>query len=379
MIPDRLRAHLESWLIRLWFGPARPLDRLLAAAAAPIALPLSALVGWVARRRWRELRHQPLPAAPGTVPVVIVGNLLAGGTGKSPLVIALAQGLRTQGFRPGLLARGYRAADDRAREVPVGADPDEVGDEPAMLVEATGLPMAVGARRGEALALLQARHPQIDVVLADDGLQHVGLPRALELVVLDGRGLGNGRCLPAGPLREPADRLARVDALIFNGPLARAMLDSTYPADSTGSAVHAVQRFESRLEARRFRTLDGRQTWTPAEFADRLAGQRAHAIAGLARPERFFDQLAALGIDCTPHPLVDHARIDADWLAGLTTGWVLMTAKDAIKCQRFAPELRARCVCLDVEAVPEAALLEWLVSRLRPPPGDPAPSPTGNR
>ena len=364
MTTERLRARLEAWALRIWFGPADLLDRLLALLAAPIALPLSALVGLIARRRRARLRRQSLPTGPGEVPVIVVGNLLAGGTGKSPLVAAIAQGLAERGFKPGLVARGYRRTGIGAQVVDAEADPAAVGDEAAMLVAATGLPMAVAVQRQEAVNLLRTHWPDTDVIVADDGLQHVGLARAIEIAVIDGRGVGNGRCLPAGPLREPTDRLGQVDAIVFNGPLATRTLDGLGIAD----IPDGPQRFVSQLRPVRFRSLAGAPPRTPQALADELRGQRVAAIAGIARPQRFFDQLEALGIAFDAWPLADHARIDPTWLAGLPGERILMTAKDAVKCRGFDAGLRARCLYLDVEAQPEVALLEWLADRLRPEP-----------
>ena len=371
MIPESLRGRLESWLLRVWFGPASALDRVLAALASPLALPLSWLVAAVARRRRRSIVRQRA-SEPG-VPVVVVGNLVAGGSGKTPLVAAIDRSLAGQGFRPGLVTSGYRArgrdrpgagaaADGAAGNnaarggvflVDSGSDAAEVGDEALMLAIETGLPLAAGKDRALAVAQLCRAHPECDVIVSDDGLQHVGLVRRLELLVLDDRGLGNGRCLPAGPLREPADRLDSVDALIVTSERA--------------DAAHArVRRFRSSVQLQRFRMLDGTQHWEPADFAREFAGQRLSAIAGIARPQRFFDSLEALGLAPQCYALPDHARIDPAWLAGLGGRWILMTSKDAVKCRRFDRVLLARCVSLDVAATPDPALLKWLAAELRP-------------
>jgi tetraacyldisaccharide 4'-kinase len=290
-----------------------------------------------------------------------VGNLVAGGSGKTPLVAAIALGLADAGFRPALLVGGYRSrAGEAAARTGSGAtlvtpdsDAARVGDEALLLVQETGLPVAAGRERSAAVDLLRRTHPGCDVIISDDGLQHVGLERHIEILVIDDRGFGNGRCLPAGPLREPADRAASVDAIVVTSPRAPAQ-------------PHGPMLFRSELKMRRMRTLDGAFCWTPAEFAAEFDRERLSAIAGIARPARFFSSLDALGLDAQCHPLPDHADIDKAWLAALPGRWILMTGKDAVKCRHFGASLLHRCVRVDVAAAPDAALVKWLAVRLRP-------------
>ena len=360
MIRERLRGRLEGWLLRVWFADASPAERLPAVLLAPLALPLSWLVAAVARRRRTRLVRQ----VPGCgVPVVVVGNLVAGGSGKTPLVAAIARGLADAGFRPGILAGGYRAgagaagARQRTKSpvapalVDAASDAAVVGDEAALLAVETGLPLAVGKDRTAAAALLQQSHPEVDVIVSDDGLQHVGLERFIELAAIDDRGFGNGRCLPAGPLREPADRLDSVDALVLTAGAAIAPRDHR-------------RQYRSELAMTAFATLDGLHRWSPASFVAQQAGEPLAAIAGIARPARFFESLQALGLRTECHPLPDHAAVDAAWLRALPGRWILMTAKDAIKCRGFEAALLARCVRVEVAASPDPALLEWLAARL---------------
>lgn len=372
MIRERLRGRLEAWLLRVWFdtpgAPAGAGDRVLAAMVAPIALPLSWIVATVARRRRARIRRQ----APGgeDVPVVVVGNLVVGGAGKTPLTVAIARGLREHGFRPGLLAGGYRgsAAGDGALLVDHDSDAARVGDEAVLLAQQTGLPVAAGRNRAAGLELLKRHHPDCDVIVSDDGLQHRGLARRIELVAIDDRGLGNGRCLPAGPLREPADRLASVDALILVSTLTLPVVARTDPSPLCVTAdvlSAAPRRFRSAVQPTRFWSLDGNQAWAPADFGRRFGDEPLSALAGIARPQRFFDLLASLGLRPQRHPLPDHGRIDPEWAATLPGRWLLMTSKDAVKCRNFNQSLLARCVCLEVAAVLEPALLKWLVFELR--------------
>lgn len=322
--------------------------------------PLSALVAAVARTRRQRIAEAKADrsrrAGPRPVPVVVVGNLIVGGTGKTPLLIALADGLARRGWRPGIVARGYRRRGATGALL-VGPDSgvDEAGDEPVLVARRTGRPVAVGAERAAALELLLAR-TDCDLVLSDDGLQHAGLRRDVEIAVFDRRGAGNGLCLPAGPLREPLAGLRHVDAQVLNG------------RDAAPPVAHPCTfRFDVRPTA--VVALDGSRRWAPEAFAAEAAGHRCTAVAGIGMPARFFGSLAALGIGADAVALPDHARIDRDWLAALPGRWLIMTEKDAVKCSGFDGILLSRCVALRIEAVPDAALLDWLEDRLR---GQPA-------
>ncbi|MDO5056042.1 MAG: tetraacyldisaccharide 4'-kinase [Lautropia sp.] len=361
MIPEGLRQRLEAWLLRVWFRQTRGADRLPALLLAPLALPLSWLVAALARRRSRTI-PRTLPGSPPPA-VIIVGNLVVGGSGKTPMVLALCRQLRERGLKVGLLARGYRTADEAPRLVDAGTPVAVAGDEALLLASQSGCPVAVSPRRKAALDLLTRTHPELDVVISDDGLQHVALPRRLELVLMHPLGLGNGHCLPAGPLREPASRLASVDALLLPGQMAPAARQALPP--TTSGRPHA---FDTRTRTTAIRSLDGSQRWLPADFVARHRGQTLAAVAGISRPERFFDTLRTLGLDIVAHPLADHAPISAAWLASLPQPQIIMTAKDAVKCQAFDAALRQRCRVLDIEAEPEPALLEWLIAELAPPP-----------
>jgi tetraacyldisaccharide 4'-kinase len=379
-LAEALRGWLERRLLRLWFGPPSPADHLLVALLAPLSL----VVGWVARARRRRIdlakrggarvapvgagastkptgpttaRGRPVP----TVPVVVVGNLVVGGTGKTPLLVALVEALRKRGFRPAVIARGYRRGAQASQAgsvtlVDAQDDASRVGDEPLLVARRTGVPVAVGADRGAALSAVLAGS-DCDVVLSDDGLQHEGLRRDIELAVFDRRGAGNRECLPAGPLREPLSSLERIDAVVLNG-------------EGTIAPAPHPRTFRFRIAPATFMGLDGR-SWTPSAFAAllRQAGtdeaRRVTAIAGIGHPQRFFDTLCDLGIGARPVPLADHARIDPRWLAGLPGHWIVMTEKDAVKCVQFDLALRSRCVALRIDALVDHALIDWLEGRLR--------------
>lgn len=300
---------LEDGLVRCWYGRSGPCRWLI-----PLSF-LFAFVAWLRRRFYRLgwLRVTRLP-----VPVIVVGNITVGGTGKTPLVIWLAQRLRAHGHRPGIVSRGYTAAAREARPVGTADDPALVGDEPLLIAQRSGCPVWIGRRRaGVAKALLEAQ-PGVDVIISDDGLQHYALGRDIEIAVVDGRrGLGNGRRLPAGPLREGPARLREVDAVVVNG-------SGWKPSDSP--------TFDMYLEAADFHAVGVTQAPVAASH---FAGRQVHALAGIGHPERFFETLSALGVDFTPHVFPDHYRYRA---TDLPAGTIVMTEKDAVKCAAFGRE-----------------------------------------
>ena len=302
---------MRAFLERCWYAGAwpcfllRPLSRLFARVVR--------LRRVLYRRGW--LASQRLP-----VPVIVVGNLTVGGSGKTPLVIWLAQQLLDSGWNPGVVSRGYGGRADAPRAVTPASDPARVGDEPVLIARRLACPVWVGRRRPEAARAMLAAHPAVDVILADDGLQHYALARDLEIVVLDGeRRFGNGRLLPAGPLREPLQRLREVDAVVVNGGEA--------PDLAIPSPVYGM-----RLEGERVHRLaDPHDERTAGAFA----GVPVHAVAGIGHPGRFFAHLEAMGLHVVPHPFPDHHPFRP---ADLPDGTVVMTEKDAVKCAAWAPE-----------------------------------------
>ncbi|HNR60114.1 MAG TPA: tetraacyldisaccharide 4'-kinase [Thauera sp.] len=281
--------------------------------------PLSALFGALARRRRARVRAQRLP-----VPVVIVGNIAVGGSGKTPVVAWLVEVLRAAGWQPGIVSRGHGGSVQGVAAVPADGDPATFGDEPVLLARITGCPLVVGRDRVAAAAELLRNTPACDVIVADDGLQHYRLGRDIEIAVVDEATLGNRWLLPAGPLREPLARLAEVDLVIAHGELSA----------STRAAAHGVPVHAMRLEGTVLQAVnEPRRTRTLAE----LSGQRVHAVAGIGRPQRFFDQLAEAGLEVIEHPFADHHAFVAEDLAFGDARPILMTAKDAVKCRAFAP------------------------------------------
>jgi len=259
-----------------------------------------------------------LAAARLPVPVVVVGNIVAGGAGKTPLTLWLAQALSASGRRPGIVSRGYGRATADIQEVKVGTAVDAAGDEPLLLARRSGCPVFVGADRAAAARALLVAYPDCDLILCDDGMQHYRLARDVEIAVVDRRGLSNAWPLPAGPLREPASRLLEVAALVLNGAAA--------------APIMGVPTFHMRLDGTRFYRLDDPGVHC---VAGDLAGQRLHAVAGIGEPQRFFDHLAALGLRCESHAFPDHHRYaSADFrFAGDA---ILTTEKDALKCAGLA-------------------------------------------
>ena len=214
--------------------------------------------------RFGFLRSERLP-----VPVVVVGNIIVGGAGKTPLTLWLAQRFLTLGRKPGIISRGYGRSGAGIQKVGAGGTAFEVGDEPLLLARRSGCPVYVGSDRAAAARALIAAHPECDLILCDDGLQHYRLQRDVEIAVIDRRCLMNGWPLPAGPLREPAERLASVNAVVLH--------------DTDAARVHGVPTFSMRLEGARFYRLDEPQITCAAI---ELAGCRLHAFAGIGEPER---------------------------------------------------------------------------------------------
>jgi tetraacyldisaccharide 4'-kinase len=322
----------ERQLQSIWYGGREP--------PLPLRMLEAVYSGIVGLRR-AVYGAGLLPRVRLRVPVVVVGNLTAGGTGKTPLTIALVEALRARGFNPGVISRGYGALARAPLAVDTRSDPALVGDEPCLIARTTGAPTAV-CRDRVAAAQLLLKSGAVDVLIADDGLQHLKLRRDVEICVVDGeRRLGNGRLLPAGPLRESASRLGDFDFRVCNGgnPLAGEIAMRLSGDDATSLTAPRITR----------------------KLSD-FAGQSAHAVAGIGNPARFFDQLRAAGIDAIGHAFADHHAFAPSDLRFGDELPVLMTEKDAVKCAAFAD---SRCWCVPVRAVLSQGFFDAVAATLR--------------
>ena len=320
------------WLQHHWYR-LTPLHLIL----FPISLIFRALV---ALRR-EMYRNGSLASDQLLLPVIVVGNINVGGTGKTPLTLALAQQLAEHGWHPIIVSRGFGGTAKKPQYVGATSEALQVGDEPLLMARRNICPVWIGRDRAyTARAALQA-HPQCDVVLCDDGLQHYRLQRDVEIAVIDGaRRFGNGLMLPAGPLREPVSRLQEVDAVVVNGDAAP---EGQYLMRLSGD------KFYNLLDPDKI------------AYADHFQGQNNHAVAGIGNPQRYFQHLEALGILFTPHAFPDHHPYSATDLAFADCDVILLTEKDAVKCAAFAD---ARYWVLRVDAQIDSALIEHILRKI---------------
>jgi len=333
---------LESVLTRAWLrrGP-------LACALWPVSLLFRALSGLrTALYRLGVLKAGRLP-----VPVIVVGNIFIGGTGKTPLTIWLAQALVEAGFRPGVISRGHGADGQAPRAVTLDSNTLEVGDEPLLIARRAGVPVVVARKRVEAGRALLAAHPEVDVLITDDGLQHYALARDIEVLLFDGRGVGNGWLLPAGPLREGPRR--RRDFTVVNAPEITPRL-----AAGVGGSPFRMQLVGDSAE----RLNDPAQRRPLSAFA----GQRVLAAAGIGNPGRFFALLRGAGLAFSELPLPDHYDFRENPFAGVDADVILITEKDAVKCGQLE-NLKddPRLWVVPVTARIDAALAEHIVEKCR--------------
>lgn len=318
--PDRHWYRLSVLSLALW--PASLLFRLLYAL------------------RRLAYRCGVLPTVRLPVAVIVVGNLVAGGTGKTPLVLWLAALLQQHGRKPGILSRGYRGSAAGPMAVAADSPAELAGDEPLLLARAAGCPVWIGRDRAAAGRGLLAAHPECDVLILDDGLQHYRLARDIEIAVEDERGAGNGLLLPAGPLRVPASR--RVDAWVVN---------------SAPPGIHSPS-FRMDLRGERFRRVAAPRDSVPVAA---LAHKKLHAVAGIGNPKRFFDHLSRLGLTTVNHAFPDHYAYSAGDLDFGDCDALLMTEKDAVKCEAFA---RGHWYALQVEAELAPAFSDFILAKL---------------
>jgi len=312
-----------------------------------LLLPLAFVFRQIVRVRRQRYENNLDKRFKPPVPTVVVGNIAVGGTGKSPLVIQIAREMKARGARPGIVSRGYGGKSGfYPLFVTASSDPAECGDEPVVLAGRTGCPVVVDPDRVAAVKKLLDEH-DCDIVISDDGLQHYALDRDVEVAVVDGqRGLGNGYCLPAGPLREPVGRLKEVDFVVINGP---------------GEPRLPCEGQRVMPEPTRFVNLE---TLAPAAL-DTMAGERVHAVTGIGNPSRFFNTLRSLGPDVIEHRFDDHHEYRiADLMFGDSLP-VIMTEKDAVKCRLLNPgSIHGNYWYLEMEVSMPPTFVTSLLSRM---------------
>ncbi|MDH4126166.1 MAG: tetraacyldisaccharide 4'-kinase [Gammaproteobacteria bacterium] len=335
---------MYNWLHRVWYEGA---------ASYRLLLPLTGLYWLLVMLRRALFEFGVLGTRRAAAPVIVVGNITAGGTGKTPVTIWLAKELKARGFSPGIVSRGYGGSKSpSSMRVDAASDPAVVGDEPVLLARSSGCPIVVDADRFRAAEMLVA--DGADVIIADDGLQHYRLARTYEICVIDGaRGLGNRYLLPAGPLRETLARLNEVDQVLLNGVLRKRV------AELAAIEQHALV-FE--LVASEARRLNGSLT-RPIE---RFRGTTVHGVAAIGNPQRFFELLRSHGMQVIEHALPDHAPITRRSLDFGDNFEILMTEKDAVKLGRSVDDkLWSVPVSLKMDALQSAPWLAQVESRIR--------------
>ncbi len=368
-----LRAFVEHRLRTAWQRRG-----LLARLLWPLSRLYGALAARQSARQWAQAARLP-------VPVVVIGNVVAGGAGKTPTTLAVVQHLQARGWRPGIISRGHGRTGNDCREVLPGSDPREAGDEPLLLRQRVGVPVFVAPRRADAGRALLAAHPQTDILVCDDGLQHTALARDVDICVFDARGVGNGWLLPAGPLREPWPRRNAgprepwprpVDLVLHTEPPAHPLATSLAATLSDPPPCPAFTA-RRRLGSHALRA-DG--STVPL---DSLRDQPLTALAGIARPESFFAMLRAAGLTLADTlALPDHFHFDSWRHVPDKRKQLVCTEKDALKLWRHAPDALAVPLVLDVPAAFFTALDERLAAQgyhprtpASPAPHTPAPTP----
>lgn len=313
-----LSATLSRWAHQVW-QTRNPLSVFL--------YPLSLVTRYVVQRKRARFSTSSNLAYRSPCPVIVVGNIVVGGTGKTPVVVAITRHLQSKGWAPGLISRGYgvHISDHVPRLARGHADAQQIGDEPALLTQATGAPICVHPQRALAAQALLEQYPDVNVIIADDGMQHLALARDIEIAVQDHRGVGNGWLLPAGPLRDQASALSKVDWLITH----------INPNDQQPDTPHPQQtdrNLRMYLRPYQVHSLHGEQQFDWLEWQAFCQGKSISAVAAIGQPQRFFTMLRQAGLTLThTRALADHAAIDHSSFVGLHSDYILITRKDAVK------------------------------------------------
>jgi tetraacyldisaccharide 4'-kinase len=326
---------MEKWLISLW--QTRTWVTFL-------LVPLSFFYWLISQTRRLLYQKNIFPRYSAPIPVIIIGNITVGGTGKTPLTLHLVQSLQKQGFFPGIISRGYKARLTQPQQVRQDSDPSVCGDEPVLMANATHAPIFIHHKRARAIHALCQTYPQCNVLVCDDGLQHYALQRDIEIAVIDTtQPVGNGLLLPAGPLREPPARLRTVDFVVYNG-------------NEPVALPHFTSPILMQLQPSYFYQLSHPTLKQPVDY---FVKQSCHAVAGIGNPRRFFATLQKLGLDCPATAFPDHhAFKKADLPA---SDIILVTEKDAVKLARLKDD---RIWVLPVHAITEPELGELVATRL---------------
>ena len=303
-----MRTGIENWLLGHWYSPQLP----------PWYLRIFEPLYRSAFKRARKRQLTRSSETANKLPLIVVGNITAGGSGKTPLVIRLCQLANELGLKPGIASTGYGRQSRQTMQVYSDSNSNDCGDEPVMLAQRTGVPVVVACHRIDAIKALNDL--QLDLVISDDGLQHTNLGADIEICVVDGqRGLGNGHLIPAGPLREPLERLQVVDHVVSNGD---------WNARPDGINVNVM-----RLIPLTVKSMDNSIATSIDDFLEAYGQFSIHAVAGIGNPQRFFSMLQALGFNVQAHAFADHHRYTKDDFTSMKDGSIiLMTEKDAVKC-----------------------------------------------
>ena len=340
------RARVESVLAREW---------LRRGVLARLLWPLSQLFRVLVALRRAMYASGMLKSEAVGKPLIVVGNIFIGGTGKTPFTIWLVQALQQAGFKPGVISRGYLAGEEAPRPVSGHSDPRQAGDEPVLIACRTRCPVMVGRKRVETARALLKRHPEVNVIVSDDGLQHYALARDLEIMLFDARGTGNGWLLPAGPLREPASR--RCDFAVYN----------LQTDDSDSHGRYRENAYRMRLVPGLLQSLADPTVVRPLKTVSGVpgpdSGQRIVAAAGIGNPARFFSMLRTAGLVFEEMPLPDHYGYADNPFHGLQADMILITEKDAVKCRQIEqirrdPRIWVVPVAADIEGNLATRILE---------------------
>ncbi|MCF6765265.1 tetraacyldisaccharide 4'-kinase [Thiotrichales bacterium 19S3-7] len=303
---------MELFFLRLWYEKK---ISLISFALLPVACGF-----WLVSQLRKFIYTKLIKPKSTRVPIIVVGNITLGGVGKTPLVAAIYQRLLHEGYKPAIISRGYGRTTKDTRLVDAYATSQLVGDEPLMLYQMLQCPIAVAIKRTDGIDLIYQRHPEVNIIISDDGLQHYKLNRDIEIAVIDAkRQLGNGLIFPAGPLREPKARLNQVDFIIYNGKPDKVVVD-TYTV--------------MMLKPSKIINMKTNQFYQASD----LIADTVYAVAGIGNPKRFFDTLTSMGYNVIEKPYPDHYQYQKKDLNYTPAFPIIMTAKDAVKCYSLANE-----------------------------------------